>query len=75
LVTTFCHNTVAVKLYGSIAGKQVTMQCLHISFLCSYLVSDTHASCQISLDTAMETWEDDLRRFILEQEEEDDEFF
>jgi hypothetical protein len=23
----------------------------------------------------METWEDDLRRFILEQEEEDDEFF
>jgi hypothetical protein len=30
---------------------------------------------KISLDTAMETWEDDLRRFMLEQEEEDDEFF
>jgi hypothetical protein len=26
-------------------------------------------------DTAMETLEDDLRRFILEQEEEDDDFF
>jgi hypothetical protein len=23
----------------------------------------------------METWEEDLRRFMLEQEEEDDEFF
>jgi hypothetical protein len=23
----------------------------------------------------METWEDDLRRFMLEQEEDDDEFF
>jgi hypothetical protein len=39
------------------------------------ILIDTRASCQISLDTAMETWEDDLRRFILEQEEEDDDFF
>jgi hypothetical protein len=39
------------------------------------ILTDTCLICQISLDTAMETWEDDLRRFMLEQEEEDDEFF